>query len=57
MPEIILYAALHFCLPSEESARTIPLGSLLYDQGSPGKVFKLTESALCAAIENISQKI
>ncbi|QCS48112.1 DUF4007 family protein (plasmid) [Picosynechococcus sp. PCC 11901] len=56
VPEIILYAALHFAYQVNESARTIPLGSLLYDQGSPGKVFKLTESALCAAIEILAKK-
>lgn len=53
MPEIVVYAALNFA--SQENATNISLGKLLYDEGSPGKVFKLTESALCGAIEMVAR--
>jgi hypothetical protein len=55
MPEIVVYAALNFAYQVNETARTISLGTLLYDEGSPGKVFKLTESALCGAIEMVAR--
>jgi hypothetical protein len=55
MPEIVVYAALNFAYQVNEAARTISLGTLLYDEGSPGKVFKLTESALCGAIEMVAR--
>lgn len=54
-PELILYTALHYAIQNNATARTIPLACLLYDLGSPGQVFKLTESALCQAIETISK--
>ena len=54
-PELVLYAALQFAVETNEAARTIPLSRLLYDSGSPGQAFKLTESALCEAIETISK--
>lgn len=56
VPEIIAYTVLNYSKSINQSARTIPLGTLLYSNGSPGKVFKLTESTLCAAIEFISKK-
>ncbi len=37
-------------------ARTIPIANLLYDIGSPGLVFKLTESAIFEAIETIARR-
>ena len=53
-PELIIYAAIQFAIQSNETARTIPLSRLLFDEGSPGQVFKLTESALCGAIEAVA---
>jgi len=53
--EVIVYAALQYAQRINESARTIPLARLLYDSGSPGQVFKLTESALCSAIESVAR--
>ncbi len=53
-PEIIVYACL--CHQSQTAARTASIASLLYDIGSPGLVFKLTESALCDAIEIIARR-
>ncbi|MGF1514875.1 MAG: DUF4007 family protein [Elainellaceae cyanobacterium] len=49
--EIIAYAALVFAHRTYPTARTIPIANLLYDVGSPGLIFRLTESALCDAIE------
>ncbi|MGA0197909.1 MAG: DUF4007 family protein [Prochlorotrichaceae cyanobacterium] len=54
-PEFIVCAALQFAVQTNETARTIPLSRLLYDPGSPGQAFKLTESALCEAIEIVSK--
>ena len=54
--EIIIYACLRHAERVSETARSIPLSSLLYDVGSPGLVFKLTESALGAAIEQVARQ-
>jgi hypothetical protein len=51
--EIVVYAALTFAEKAYKTARTIPMANLLYDMGSPGLVFKLNESALCDAIEQV----
>lgn len=51
--EIIVYAALAFAESTYKTARTIPIANLLYDIGSPGLIFKLNESALCDAIEQV----
>jgi hypothetical protein len=47
---VIVYACLHYAAVSMEGQNRIPIGKLLYDPGSPGQVFRLTESALDAAI-------
>ncbi|RZM78643.1 DUF4007 family protein [Leptolyngbya iicbica] len=52
--EIIVYAALIFAEGTYQTARTIPIANLLYDNGSPGLIFKLNESALCDAIERVN---
>lgn len=57
LPEaIIVYACLDYAAQKESSARTIALANLLYDLGSPGLVFKLTESVICRAIEQVSRQ-
>lgn len=57
LPEaIIVYACLDYAARKESSARTIALANLLYDFGSPGLIFKLTESAICRAIEMVSRQ-
>jgi len=57
LPEaIIVYACLDYAAQKESSARTIALANLLYDFGSPGLVFKLTESVICRAIEMVSRQ-
>jgi len=54
-PAVIAYACLHYAKRAVQ-AQTIPIAKLLYDVGSPGLVFKLTESALCEAIETLEQQ-
>jgi len=53
--EIVVSACLEFSSRFENSSRTISISSLLYDSGSPGQVFKLTESSLCDSIEKVSE--
>lgn len=47
---IVVYACLHYAAVAMAGQNRIPIGKLLYDPGSPGQVFRLTESALDAAI-------
>ena len=53
-PEIIVSACLDFSMLFQDDVRTLSISRLLYDAGSPGQVFKLTERSLCDAIETIS---
>jgi len=53
--EIIVSACLEFASSFQDEARTISISRLLYDSGSPGQAFKLTESSLSDAIDNISR--
>ena len=55
-PEIIVTACLEFASSFQDDARTISISRLLYDAGSPGQAFKLTESSLSNAIETVSLK-
>ena len=55
-PEIIVSACLEFSASFQDDAKTISISRLLYDAGSPGQAFKLTESSLSDAIETISLK-
>lgn len=48
---IVLYACLQYANRVLEGQQRVPLGKLLYDDDSPGVIFRLTESALDAAIE------
>jgi Protein of unknown function (DUF4007) len=54
--EIIVAACLEFADSIGKGERTISISRLMYEEGSPGVLFKLTESVLCNAIEQISQK-
>jgi hypothetical protein len=54
--EIIVSACLEFASSFQDDARTISISRLLYDAGSPGQAFKLTESSLSDAIETVSLK-
>ena len=53
--EIVVAACLEFSSRGENSSKTISISRLLYDPGSPGQAFKLTESSLCESIENVSK--
>ncbi len=54
--EIIVSVCLKFASINGQNANTFSISHLLYDAGSPGLIFRLTESSLCSAIENISAK-
>jgi len=51
--EIIVSACLEFA--KANNVRTVSISRFLYDVGSPGFVFKLTENALCSAIEDVAR--
>jgi hypothetical protein len=51
---IVVYACLQFAARSLPGQQRVPMGKLLYDPDSPGQVFRLTESALDAAIDQYS---
>ena len=55
-PEIVVYSCLCYANRVSPTARSIPLASLLYDVGGPGLIFKLTESALSNAIEQVTRQ-
>ncbi len=54
--EIIVAACLEFADSVGKGERTISISRLLYEEGSPGILFKLTESILCSAIEHVAQR-
>ncbi|WP_348539889.1 MULTISPECIES: DUF4007 family protein [Spirulina sp. CCY15215] len=57
LPEsLIVYTCLCHANRVSQSARTISVANLLYDSLSPGLVLKLTESAICNAIEKVSRQ-
>lgn len=53
--EIVVAACLDFAESFNSGQRTISLSRLLFEEGSPGMVFKLSESALCDAIEQVAR--
>ena len=55
--EIIVSACLDFAGLYEKGAKTINISRLLYEVGSPGLIFKLSESALYEALDEIASKI
>ena len=55
-PEIIVAACLDYASWRSYGTKTLALSRLLYDGGSPGMVFKLTEEALCDAIEKMAKQ-
>lgn len=55
-PEIIVAACLEFADSVGKGERTFSISRLLYEEGSPGILFKLTESVLYNAIEQVAQK-
>lgn len=53
--EIVVAACLDFAESLSSGQRTISLSQLLFDEGSPKMVFKLSESALCDAIKQLAR--
>ncbi len=53
---IIVATCLEYASWVSQDSETITIRRLLYDEGSPGMVFKLTESILCAAIETVAKE-
>lgn len=51
--EVVVAACLEFAVERGEQ-KTISISSLSYDRGSPGLVFKLSESGICDAIEKVT---
>lgn len=55
--EIVVVACLEYAAATLEAERTISLSRLLFDPGSPGMAFKLTEASLAAAIEAVAGRV
>lgn len=53
-PEIVVAACLEFASSVGEQ-KTISISRLTFDPGSPGLSFKLSESAICDAIEQVER--
>jgi hypothetical protein len=53
--ETVVAACLEFASTVGDTTRTISISRLLYDPGSPGRIFKLTENSLCESIERVSR--
>lgn len=53
---IVIYACLSYAARINPTARTIPIANLLYQNNSPGLVFKLNERAICDAIEKVTRQ-
>lgn len=54
--EIIVAAALEFVFASNPVQKTVSLSSLTYGNGSPGQVFKLSESSVYNAVEEVARR-
>ncbi len=54
--DIIVYACADFARMSGSGARILSLSSLAHSAGSPGRTFKLTESALFDAVDRYAQR-
>lgn len=53
-PAVLAYAALDYIARTPTGANTITLGRLAHEPGAPGKIFKLTEGELLAALEPLA---
>jgi hypothetical protein len=53
---IVIYACLSYAARMNPTARTIPIANLLYQNSSPGLVFKLNERAICDAVEKVTRQ-
>jgi hypothetical protein len=52
---VIVATCLEYASSTSPSAKTIAISRLLYDLGSPGMAFKLSENVLCDAIEKVAR--
>ena len=52
---VIVATCLEYASWTSQSAKTIAISRLLYDIGSPGMAFKLSENVLCDAIEKVAR--
>lgn len=50
---VVVYTCLRYVAQIATGVQNVPVAKLLYDAGSPGLVFRLTESALYEAIEAV----
>jgi hypothetical protein len=55
-PAVVVASALEYVAAADPSQRTVSISKLAYGSGSPGLAFKLTESAVCQAVEEIGKK-
>jgi len=55
--ELIVSCCLEYASILNPGSRTISLHNLLYNPGGPGLVFRLTESNICEAIEDLAAKM
>ena len=55
--EIIVAACLDYIAQGRDEIGTIAVSRLLFEEGSPGMVFKLSESVVTDAIEKISKTV
>jgi hypothetical protein len=55
--EIIVAACLDYIAQGRDESGTIAVSRLLFEEGSPGMVFKLSESAVTDAIEKVSKTV
>lgn len=53
--EVIVATCLEYASSTSQGAKTIAISRLLYDIGSPGMAFKLSQSVLCDAIETVAR--
>lgn len=55
-PEVVVFACLDYIslFIGDKQQGTVSISRLLYEPNSPGMVFKLSEAALCEAVEKVS---
>lgn len=53
--EIVVAACLEYASWMSQTAKTIAISRLVYETGSPGMAFKLSENVLCEAIEKVAR--
>ncbi len=51
--QVVVAACLEYASWMSQTAKTIAVSRLVYDTGSPGMAFKLSENVLCEAIEKV----